>query len=203
MSKFRNKYRIESTRATWWDYTWNGAYFITICTKDMQHFFGTVINEKMVLSPMGVIAELLWYEIPNRSKDIILGEYVIMPNHMHGILILNAQDAADKNAEKMNAAHAADILHVETLHATSVQHAANRDIMDINMPDIYAGDRNAEKMDALNFVETLHTNRLGFENGWHPRYHDHIINNELEFQRISNYIINNPKNWEKKYCGRS
>ncbi len=89
MTKYMNKYRSESARAQWWDYGWNGAYFITICTADREHFFGEIKNGKMILSPTGVIADLLWHEITNHSKYVELGDFVVMPNHIHGILILD------------------------------------------------------------------------------------------------------------------
>lgn len=89
MSKYINKYRSESARAQWWDYGWNGAYFITICTADRDHFFGEIKNGKMILSPTGVVADLVWHEITNHSKFVELGDFVVMPNHIHGILILD------------------------------------------------------------------------------------------------------------------
>ena len=87
--KYQNKYRIASARLQSWDYANEGAYFITICTKDRRHYFGTVENGKMVLSNAGVIANLMWFEIKNHGKNVELGEFVVMPNHVHGILILN------------------------------------------------------------------------------------------------------------------
>ncbi|MHC0439586.1 hypothetical protein [Flavobacterium sp. 3-210] len=54
--KFQNKYRISSIRAQWWDYGWNAAYFITICTQDREHYFGEIQNNKMILSEVGIIA---------------------------------------------------------------------------------------------------------------------------------------------------
>ena len=89
MNRFQNKYRIPSARAQWWDYGWNGAYFITICTQNRKHFFGDVADGKMNLSQTGVIVDILWYEIPNHSKFVKLGDFVVMPNHIHGILILD------------------------------------------------------------------------------------------------------------------
>ncbi len=64
MDKFQNKYRIASARAQWWDYGWNGAYFITICTAHREYFFGEIENEKMILSKTGIVADILWHEIP-------------------------------------------------------------------------------------------------------------------------------------------
>ncbi|WP_316806988.1 transposase [Pedobacter agri] len=96
-NKFQNKYRIPSARLQSWDYTNAGAYFITICTEDRHHYFGKVINGKMVLTNAGVIADILWHEIKHHNKNIELGEFIVMPNHIHGILILN--DNGMKNIE--------------------------------------------------------------------------------------------------------
>src|SRR5690606_30081265 len=109
MEKYKNKYRIASARAQWWDYGWNGAYFITICTRNREHSFGEISGGKMVLSNTGVIADILWYEIPNHAPFVELGDFVVMPNHIHGILILNKPDA-----------------NVETGHALSLQSTIGR-----------------------------------------------------------------------------
>ena len=76
-------------RLKYWDYRSDGYYFITICTKDKMHYFGKVVDGEMILSHIGVIANLLWYEIKNHTDHIELGEFIIMPNHIHGVLILN------------------------------------------------------------------------------------------------------------------
>ena len=103
MEKFKNKYRIPSARASFWDYRWAGTYFITICNKGRLHYFGKIVNEKMILSNIGVLADVFWHEIKNHAQNVDLGAFVVMPNHIHGILIL--RDDRDD--------------HVETLHATS------------------------------------------------------------------------------------
>ena len=87
--KFKNKYRIVSARASWWNYGWNGAYFITICTKNRDHFFGEIENGQMKLSKIGLLADVFWHEIKNHTENIELGAFVVMPNHIHGILILD------------------------------------------------------------------------------------------------------------------
>ncbi len=89
----KNQHKNRKTiRLQTWDYRWAGSYFITICTHDREHYFGEVVNGKMQLSQVGVIADILWYEIKNRAKNVELGEFVVMPNHIHGILILNDAD---------------------------------------------------------------------------------------------------------------
>lgn len=65
-----------------------GAYFITICTKDRVHYFGEIEDGKMVYTPLGVIADTLWHEINQHTNNVELGEFVVMPNHIHGILII-------------------------------------------------------------------------------------------------------------------
>jgi len=198
MDRFKNKYRIASARAQWWDYGWNGAYFITICTQNREHFFGEIKNGKMILSHQGVIADILWHEIPNHSPFVDLGDFVVMPNHIHGILILN-KPGGDGGEGYVGG----DESVVQTLHATSVQSQSQ------SQSQFQPPVKN-EKMAAIspksNSVSTIirsyksavtkHANRLGFENGWQPRFHDHIIRNDAEYQRISNYIINNPDNWK-------
>ena len=81
--------RIPSTRLQNRNYGWNGAYFITISTKNRIHYLGKVVNGKMQLSHIGIVADILWYEIKNHAERVELGEFVVMPNHIHGILILN------------------------------------------------------------------------------------------------------------------
>ncbi len=89
MEKFNNKYRIPSARLQSWDYGADGAYFITICTQNRRHLFGKVVNGEMQLNELGKLAEKYWLEIPNHFSFIELGNFVIMPNHTHGILIID------------------------------------------------------------------------------------------------------------------
>lgn len=88
-NNFKNKYRIPSTRLQTWDYSKNGAYFITICTQNREHFFGNIQNGMMQLSEIGKLAERYWLEIPEHFPFVELGNFVVMPNHFHGILIIN------------------------------------------------------------------------------------------------------------------
>ena len=86
---YKNKYRIKSIRLPNWDYGWNAAYFITICAKNRIHYFGKIENEKMILTDIGKSAEKYWYEIPEHFPFVKLGEFVVMPNHIHGIIIID------------------------------------------------------------------------------------------------------------------
>lgn len=199
MKQFKNKYRIESARAPWWDYGRSGAYFITICTKNREHYFGEINEGKMVLSPTGVIADLLWHEIPYHSQNVELDEFVVMPNHIHGILILNGNDLENNN--NVETGQVVETGHVvDTGHALYLRGETERDL--INNPNYHPRFRNPGKNTVSSIVGgyksavTKHANRLGFPNGWQSRFHDHIIRDDDEYQRIKNYISNNISNWE-------
>jgi len=201
MDKFQNKYRIPSARHPHWDYRWAGAYFITICTHNRLHYFGEIENGTMQLSQVGVIADILWYEIPHHAKNVELGAFVVMPNHIHGILILTGNDDDNVN------------VNVETGHALSLPTDIPTDI-----PTDKSTDTPTDKLEqtigqqrfqnigknsvssiigSYKSAVTKHAHRLGFEFEWQTRFHDHIIRDEKSFNTISNYIINNPVNWKE------
>ena len=213
-NKYKNKYRIESARLKNYDYRKNGSYFITICTKNREHFFGEIENDEMNLSKTGIIADVLWYEIANRLPNISLGEFVIMPNHIHGILNLNNDFCVDIVTDGIitDGIITDGIITdgivtdgiVETLHATSLPNPNPNPNPNTNH---VKNEKMAEISPKPNSISTIirsyksavtkHANRLKLPNGWQPRFHDHIIRNEEEYVRISNYIRNNPKNWKE------
>jgi REP element-mobilizing transposase RayT len=197
MGKFQNKYRIPSARLQHWDYRWAGAYFITICTQKRIHFLGDIVNQQMQLSHVGIIADVLWHQIPHHTKNIELGSFVVMPNHIHGILILNGDDNIHKTDN-----------HVETLHATSLRGTTSLQGA-TSLQDTPIAKKNEQMANISpqpNSVSTIirsyksavtkHAHRLGFEFQWQTRFHDHIIRDGASFQKINNYIITNPANWQ-------
>jgi REP element-mobilizing transposase RayT len=179
--KFKNKYRNGTFRLQSWDYSSNGFYFITICTQDRIHFFGNIENGKMILSKQGELAEKFWKEIPNQFSFIQLGEFVIMPNHIHGILIIShtCRDAINRVPTK-----------------------------DIPINGGFSGIKNPMFHDNISRVIRWYKGRCSFEIRkidisfkWQSLFHDHIIRNQKSFENISRYIINNPENWkEDRFC---
>lgn len=173
-SLFRNRYRIESARLKGYDYCHDGAYFITICTKEMIHYFGEIKSGRMNLSGIGKIAENFWKEIPNHFPSIILDKYIIMPNHIHGILILNSQP-------------------VQT-PCMGVSEES---------PDQKQANKKAWKSNSIGSIInqykricTFTIKKEGFDFAWDTRFHDHIIRGGFELNRIRKYIKNNPKKWD-------
>jgi len=206
MKKFRNKYRIPSARASWWDYGNDAAYFITICTKGMECYFGDIVDAKMQLSHVGVLADVLWYEIKNHAKNITLDVFQVMPNHIHGVLALNGN-----KRETDNGTHAIDptrnvetMRNVETTHALSLPHD-EQTTHALSLPKTPGQKRYQHQgsntissiIGSYKSAVTKHAHRLGYEFEWQERFYDIIIRDEESYIRIVNYIKNNPAKWEE------
>lgn len=188
--KFRGKYRNESARLKNWDYGSDAAYFITICTKDRIHFFGEIENGKMQVTSAGAIAHVLWHEIKNHAKNIELGEFVVMPNHVHGILILQGNDKYLTDDRRDVARNVST--NVPTDNATPKTTQIKND----QMADISPSSNTISSIiRSYKSAVTKYCNRLELPMAWQPRFHDHIIRNDESFQRITAYIINNPAKW--------
>ena len=170
--KYKNKYRITSARLQSWDYGWAGAYFITICTKNKVNYFGNIVDGQTQLSSIGILADVFWHEIKNHAKNVRLGEFIVMPNHIHGILILDGDDG-DVDRDQHSG------------QQPGQQRFQNQGKNTVS--SIIGGYKSAV---------TKHARRLGYEFAWQPRFWDHIIRDEGEYGRIAQYIINNPKKWK-------
>jgi len=99
MTKYKDKYRIESTRLQTWDYRNAGYYFITILTKDRKHYFGEVLDEKLVHNSFANIVIEEWLKTPTIRSNIELDEWILMPNHFHGIIVNRFQEYFNGNYE--------------------------------------------------------------------------------------------------------
>jgi len=89
MERFQNRYRIRSSRAPFWDYGKNASYFVTLCTQGRVRWFGAVVNGNMERSDLGELAHRCWMDIPNHFPFVRLGAFVVMPDHVHGIITLD------------------------------------------------------------------------------------------------------------------
>jgi len=195
--KFQDKYRIPSARLQNWDYGSNAIYFVTICTQGRELYFGEIVDGKMVWSEIGEMAYRFWNEIPNHFPFVELGEYVVMPNHVHGILTFNELDD--------NRIHGCNLIatnRVETPPnqvktpklgvSTAETNGANR--TDAASQKWYSGTLGVI-INQYKRVCTINARKIHSDFAWQSRFHDHIIRNNDSFQRISNYILNNPLNW--------
>jgi len=190
MDKFQNKYRIPSTRAPWWDYGTNARYFITICTKNREHFFGGIENEKMFLSEIGQMEYDYWMEIPVHFSFIILDEFTVMPNHIHGIVIIN------KNDDNVETRQCLVSTNINTNTESEKPSPGQKRFRNPGKGTV------STVMGSYKSIVTRHAHLIMQEFGWQSRFHDHIIRDNNEFYRIKNYIANNPKNWKKDKFNR-
>ena len=168
--KFKNKYRIPTARATLWNYGWNAAYFITICTKNRKCWFGHVAHREMVYSGIGRIAHKCWLEIPDHFPFVKLDAFVIMPNHVHGIIIINK-----------NVSVGAETQYIASLQrplGDDPQNICNKNPLQIDAMKNQFGPQSQNlasivrgfKIGVTKYARAIHPEFM-----WQARYHDIII----------------------------
>ena len=176
MNSFENKYRIESSRLPTWDYSNPGMYFVTICAKNHIHYFGSVSKGMMNLSPIGEIIEREWHNTDKIRKNVLLDEFVIMPNHLHGIIRIVETDN-----------------YVETHSNASLLQKSNKNSFGPqknNLSSIIRGFKSA-------CTKSIRA-KLNPNFAWQARFYDHIISSIDSLEYIQNYIKNNPSNWDSR-----
>ena len=190
---YKNKYRIESARCQNLDFNSNGYYFVTICTQNREHFFGDVVADKVQLSPVGKIVAEEWQKTEQIRSYIELDEWVIMPNHLHGIIIIKNQPAPSL---------------VETPHrgvsqqATFHQQPAETFHRNVSTATRAAKSRLKPKSlgSIIGQIKTACTKGIweaGFDDfEWQDRFYDHIIRDDESVHYIREYILNNPLKWD-------
>lgn len=177
MYNINQKNRKNSFRKLNWDYSSKGTYFITICTKNRQHFFGEIRNGEMHLSEIGKIVQDEWLKTPTIRKDmnLELGEFVVMPNHFHCLLTVKYNEY--NSPTPINLAKTKE----ERLNKFGPQIK--------NIPSIIRGFKSA--------VTTQARLIKNFDFDWQSKYHDYIHKDMRAYDRIANYIQNNPKKWDR------
>ena len=173
--KFQHKYRIESARASWHDYD-GGSYFITICTKDREHYFGEIVDGEMVLSDIG---KYVTEQFGNVSMHYPIPLWTIMPNHLHAIVIISAGRDG-----------------VHTVSTTETPSRWLSDTVNETMQEIsHRKGPLSVVIGGLKRAVTHYANKNTLDFAWQPRFHDHIIRDNSEMNRIADYIENNVANW--------
>lgn len=220
MPKYLNKYNNQSRRLQLWDYRNPGAYFITICTHNRQHFFGECQNGKMQLSTAGAIVQGFWYEIPKHFDHVQLGAFIVMPNHVHGILKLMDDDQSAIPHHGRDAAMPRPYRDGELPRPNNPESPnPHNETPDNNQNPTNNKPQYRDKRQEPGFYKkiapkpgsvstiigsfksvcTKHIRKswpeMNFK--WQERFHDHIIRDADSFYRISNYINNNPEKWKE------
>ena len=189
MTLYNNKYRIEPARLEGYDYGSNGAYHITICTKNRLHYFGEIVetdinpslrqnaapclkhsvldkdktdrNPSLQCTPIAETAAEHWLRIPQFFPFVSLDSFIIMPNHIHGIIFINKHDNEEWKQNKFGS-------------------------QSQNIPSIIRGFKSSVKRYA-------NAENIPFE--WQEKYYDRIIRDNKELENTRLYIFNNPQNW--------
>ena len=171
------------------DYSDDGFYFITICTKDRHCYFGRVVDDKMVLNEKGQIVKNEWLNTINiRQGEVILHEYIVMPNHFHAIIEIcrgGVRNSIDNGV-------------CDTMDRGVCDTTNNGvcDTMDRGACDTPLRSPSKTVGAIVRGFKSAVTKQIGFPI-WQRNYYEHIIRNAHAFERISNYIRNNPAQWNK------
>ena len=163
-----------STRLPQYDYSQAGAYFITVCAYNRKCLFGEIKKETMVLNKYGEIIRNEWMRTAVIRKNIIIDEFVVMPNHLHGIIIINDVGA-----------HCNVPLQNKTRQTEKFGHSTKNSI-----PTIV---KLFKSTTAKQINKTR--NRPGID-VWQRNYYEHIIRNDTELNRIRKYITENSLKWD-------
>lgn len=177
--KFNNKYRIDTTRLQNWDYAWIAAYFVTINTLNRVHYFGEVVDGQLELSGIGEIAYKCWNEIPEHFPFVKLGAFIVMPDHVHGIIIIDKPEG---------------------------RKIANNNLQNIGDDSLVKKTKNQFGPQSQNLASIVRGYKVGVTKNarlidksfkWQRLYWDHIITEPVEYMRIEKYILNNPRKYNK------
>ncbi len=199
MTLFKNKYRIESTRLPNYDYSSDGAYFITICTKNKQHFFGKIINGKLSNIKQTQIVEKCWFDLPNHYPNCVLDKFIVMPNHVHGVIFIDNGIKGVK-CDDVNNMYGVNGTPVEIGFkpvSTNINQRIKHNQINKQHTKYYSLSeiiRGFKTFTARRINELQNTPGIPL---WQPRFYDHIIRNEFALNNIRRYIINNPIKWQR------
>ena len=178
---FMNKYRIASARAQWHDYN-GGEYFVTICTHGREHYFGEISDGQMNLSEIGNYANAVIQKIPTHNHYAEIPLYVVMPNHIHLIVIIDGGNGVTVPWRK---------------NCRDVPWRVSTDGKNTTMQDIC--NRQGKLSTAIGGMKqsvTRFARKHNIAFAWQPRFHDHIIRDTNEMNDIADYIENNVAKWQ-------
>ena len=188
MGLFKKRYRIESARLRGFDYASPGTYFVTIDTKWMIHWFGDVVDGEMKLSGIGEIVAEEWMKTPTIRSNVSLDEWQVMPNHLHGIIVI-WESGSDRSSGQLPFVDWDKSMVVETTRRVVSTTATTKTLKPNSLGSI---------MGQIKSQCTKRIHDAGYiDFQWQSRFHDHIIRDEAELDRIRQYIRDNPKRWSE------
>jgi len=198
-----NIHHRRSIRLKGYDYSQEGLYFITLCCQNRAHLFGYIFNKEMILNDAGKMIVNQWLQLPDRFNNIVLHEFVVMPNHFHSIVQIVGATlvVAPKTDSDIIKGQPQGIAPTITPTIAPTDNDINNEIENVNKIEKTVGNiigafKSITTVEYINGVKN--NNWKSFDRRlWERNYWEHIIRNEIAYQNISNYIINNPKKWSE------
>jgi REP element-mobilizing transposase RayT len=188
MDKFQNRFRIPSARANWHDYN-GGIYFVTICTKNREHYFGEICTEpQMQLSQIGQYAYDQFMNVKTHYPYAEIPLFVIMPDHIHAIVIIDGENDTCRDVARNVSTSARNV----STFARNVSTGVNTQMANISPRK----NSLAVVIRGVKSSITHYANENNIPFAWQTRFHDRIIRNQDEFDKISDYIEKNVVNWQ-------
>jgi len=189
-----------SIRVKGYDYAQDGAYFVTVCAQDRRCLFGDVVSEKMKLNEAGRMVCDHWVNLNNRFPNIEIDEFIVMPNHFHGILIVGAGLVSARSefsimANRVGGNSMADAdLRMRNANTRADTRPAPTGV-NAGLGEIICAFKSLTTNDYIRNVKCGKFPK--FEKSiWQRNYWEHIIRDDDDLNRVREYIINNPLNWE-------
>lgn len=173
MPGFDNKVHHRRTiRLKEYDYSQAGAYFVTTCTRERKCLFGRVEEDQVRLNNNGRMVESVWENLPRQYPDIQLDVFVIMPNHIHGIIVLVGAGVP----------------------ACPIDGPAQRPAPTMSLPDIIHRFKSFTINQYMRAV-SMTGQKNDTATFWQRNYYEHVIRSEHELSLVRDYVVNNPLKW--------
>ena len=205
--KFRNKYRSDSARNQSWDYGSDGAYFVTICTHNRVKYFGEILvsngeKNRMNFTDTGKLAEQFWHEIPNQFGFVQLDAFVVMPDHIHGIIIINKMGNLTVRRPNLGVPIESHNLDASNSSKLDADFGTPKLVVPTGIKTLDDPTKKWKSgtlgviINQYKRICTIHARKINPEFSWQPRFYEHIIRDEQSFNQIKQYINLNPDQWK-------
>ncbi len=192
MTQYKKKYLVESSRLKGWDYSANGKYYLTLVSKNREPIFGEIRNKEMQLSDIGQIVKEEWLKSFQIRFELISKCYVIMPNHIHAVVVLdnplNYPVIPDPDCIDEGMCGALELSDYEPDKICKPK-GLYRPPESIS--SFIAGFKSAATTRINQY------RRTPYKKVWQPRFYDHLVRDKAEYWRIEKYIRENPANYMK------
>jgi REP element-mobilizing transposase RayT len=172
----QKRYR-RSTRLQGYDYSQPGAYYVTICVRERRKLFGDIVDGEMRLNEVGKVAEWIWKALPQYFPSVEVDQFVVMPNHLHGILVLSEA-----------------FTDVPMSDPGTSKNAISKQAFPMTMSSV--APTLGQIIRKFKALTSYYLHAVGAaEFAWQERYYEHVVRNDQDLKRIREYIVNNPARW--------